>query len=263
MFRIYLGMALLCLAVSCALSRDLTLLVEPTYSSAEIEGYVESINTQLQASIGYEIRVVKPKNYYYYWRDLSRNQTDLVLESPHIAAYRIHQLGYKPVVRKTTPLAFHLAVHKDDYSTFSNADVLKSKRIATLPHPSLPSILFENWYTNSVVQPRKILADQSWHDGIEIIESGKAEATIIPDEFMASHSDFISIKKSDDFLGLSLLSSPTLAPDLVRQIKEALLAPNHTNPDQAILYEEAQLTDYLDYLSMIPQKYLEVAGLAH
>ena len=260
MFRMYLGMALLCLMVPCAMSRDLTLLVEPTYSADEIEDYVQSINVRLQATMGYEIRVIKPKNYYFYWRDLPKTQADLVLESPHIAAFRIQQLGYQPIVRKTTPLAFHLAVHKDDYPSLPSADDLKSKRVATLPHPSLPSILFESWYADSVVQPRKILADNSWMGGIEIVKNGGAEATIIPHEFMASQADYVSLKKSDDFLGLSLLSSPTLSADLVVQIKKALLDAD-THQNQTAIFEEAQFTDYLDYLSMIPENYLEVARL--
>ena len=241
--------------------RILTIAVEPTYPDSEVEEMLHPINIWLKQNSNYELELVLAENYFHYWKNTISFNPDLTIDSPHVAAYRIQQKQYVPLVRSENPMVFHLVMENAQSNESITEDDLFGKRIATLQHPSLPSVIFERWYEGSIVMPTKVLSFLSYEDGIDMILDTKADATIVPEHIFTLHPYLKSVKKSQPLLGMSIMASPNLDLRVINDLKkELILMQKYIElPEMLTNFVEAQSNDYTDYSDMIPQRYFELS----
>jgi len=250
-----------------ASSRTFTIAVEPTYPNEQLEQMIKPLSNWLKSKTGHELKLVQSENYYLYWKDAVLEQPDLTLESPHIAAYRNHENDYRPLVRTAEPTYYHMVV---DYALFDNdpyiQETIIGKKIATLQHPSMASILYEEWFSGSAIMPPKVLARYSFQDGIDLIFDGQAEATILPEKLLSLYPNFVSVKKSKPFLGLTLSVAPHINDNTAMAIQEVLLSmKDDSNAYDALVewntshFVRADATEYANMDNMIPKSYMEAA----
>ena len=263
-------MALLSLLMVAAVTQAkvLTIAVEPTYPSEQLKEIFKPLGEWLKSEVGYDLKVVTSQNYYFYWKNAVNKRPDLTFDAPHIASYRMQENGYRPLVATKEPTIFHLVMDQDKYpQKISDIDLI-SKRIATVQHPSIASILYEKWFAGSVVMPSKILANYSWVDGVNSIFDGQADATIIPGWLLSLYPNFKSVKQSKPLAGMTILASPTLSDELVEKIRIALL--NMKNNDSAYdalvelnteYFIDASQTAYSGLVELFPDSYLSAAKM--
>ncbi|WP_395377392.1 phosphate/phosphite/phosphonate ABC transporter substrate-binding protein [Marinicella sp. W31] len=248
-------------------SRTFTIAIEPNYPNQQLEQMIKPLSDWLKSQTGHDLKLVPAENYYLYWKDTVLEQPDLTLDSPHITSYRIQERNYKPLVRTAEATYYHLVVdydlHQSDPYLVEN---MPGKRIATLQHPSMASILYEKWYGGSAIMPAKILARYSFQDGIDLIFDAEADATIIPEKMLALYPNFVSVKKSEAVLGLTLSVAPHINDNTALAIQQALLnAKDDSNAYEALVewntshFVEAQEAEYVDLVSLIPRSYMDSA----
>ena len=248
-------------------SRTFTIAVEPTYTNDQLEQMLKPLSQWLKAKTGHDLELVPAENYYLYWKDTVLEQPDLTLDPPHIAAYRIQQNHYKPLIRMAEPTYYHLVVDAAAFEGDNHVkDTLRGKKISTLQHPSMASILYEQWYDDSVIMPQKVLARRSFQDGVDLIFDQQADATIIPEKLLSLYPNFVSVQKSEPFLGLTLSVAPHIQTNSAYALQQVLLEM-HNDPDayEALVewntshFVEAQEAEYVDMVSLIPSNYMEAA----
>ncbi len=253
--------------VLSAESGELTISVEPTYPAEQLELIFKPLSQLLKAETGHTLKLVPSMNYYFYWKDAVTDRPDLTFDAPHVASYRITKNGYKPLVKTVEPTIFHLIVDQGSAKDIKHKDDLITKRIATLQHPSMASILYEKWYGHSIVVPNKIIANYAWSDGIDLIFDGEADATIVPEWLLSLYPNFKSIKQSEAMLGMSILASPGLSDELTNKLKKVFLHMRYNNNAYESLVElntnyfiDADSQEYQGLMDQIPESYIKSAN---
>ena len=249
-------------------ARTFTIAIEPTYPSVQLEQMVQPLSDWLESKTGHNLKLVPSRNYYDYWKNTVVEEPDLTLDSQHITSYRIQEKNYKPLVRTAEPSYYHLVV---DYETHQNdpnlIENMPGKRIATLQHPSMASILYEQWYGKSAIMPAKILSRYSFQDGIDLIFDAEADATIIPEKLLSLYPNFVSIKKSKALMGLTLSVAPHINDNTALALQQVLLSMKDDDNAYDALVEwntshfiEANEAEYVDFVSLIPKSYIDSAS---
>jgi hypothetical protein len=239
---------------------ELTIATGPNFPREQLDQVFEPLSQQIKAATGYQLKVVSSMNYYFYWKDATRKRPDLSFDDPHVAAYRIKHLGYIPLVKSNEPTIYHLIMGKDRAHNESALDELNTQKLITMQHPSIASILFEDWFAASVVLPTRLIAGYAWSDCLDSLQSGKSQAAIVPHWLLNGQSEYVSVKQSVPYLGTSILAAPDLDPDLLGAIKSALLTIDKGNESLHSLNTEKFVavdpSEYSAYIDLIPRQYL-------
>lgn len=205
--------------------RKLTIAVEPTYSVTQLEQMLKPLSEWVKKNTTHELKLVPYTSYINYWDSIHQQKPDLALDPSHIASHRINQQNYQALVRTVEPAVLHLIVDQQQTKDIERIeDFLLSKKIAALHHPSMASILYERWFGGSIIMPDKVPVHYSYSEGIDMIFDAQAGATIVPEWLLNLYPNFKSIKQSKPELGLTLLASPGLDAETVREIKNAFIA---------------------------------------
>jgi len=216
--------SILFLLASKVYSQTVTLAVEAVYPKEQAAYVYEPLKQWLEKKTGVTVNIQSADNYYFYWRSAQSNEPDFTLDASHVAAYRINEKNYIPLARVQEDISYHLISNFEPADGQSISEFLVGNKVVTLPSPNLGSILFDQWFTDLFLQPQKVVTALSWEDVIEQVFAQSADAAIIPSSLFKLYPNFVSLKESKPYPGLTLLASPNTSPQLRDSFKNAILA---------------------------------------
>jgi ABC-type phosphate/phosphonate transport system substrate-binding protein len=228
-----------------------TLAVEPAYPSDQVQEVYRPLAEYLAKSTGHSFKIVSPRNYHFYWRDIRQNAAvDFVFEEAHFTEFRARRFGFTPLVRKIEPSSY--AIIADPEYSERGLDGLVGRRIATMPSPSLGFALLAEFFKNPVSQPEFSSEATSWRDGPEMVFSGDAEAAMVPEYIARQYPNLVEVARSREFIGTTLSASPEVPVEVRDAVREALLRIQDDESSYDVLaemgasgFEPAAAADYV------------------
>lgn len=198
---------------------EITLMVEPSHSPARLAEVFEPLATYLGNAIGRPVRLVTPRNYHFFWRDIRQNTpVDLVFAEAHFTDYRAQRFGTIPLARTAERLSYTILA--SDLIEDASLERLIGVRLVTMPSPSLGFALLTTLFPNPFSQPEILSAAASWLDGIEMVFAEEAEAAIVPTWLRNEYPNLAPVWQSEEFMGPAISASP----DLDQATRDAVLA---------------------------------------
>ncbi|MCF6287891.1 MAG: phosphate/phosphite/phosphonate ABC transporter substrate-binding protein [Proteobacteria bacterium] len=237
-----------------------TLVIEPTYPIAQGKQVYEPLSKWLSKKTGHEIEIIIDNNYYFYWRSANGSRTpDFTFDSPHIAALRAVKKNYIPIATTIEPLTYHLISLDEPKEGETVQDFMISKTIAMLPHPSLATVYFKQWFTDLFSAPNKNVTALSWQEAVEIVFDGDAQAAIVPNWMYKLYPNFISILESNSIPGSTFMASPNVPKEVITVFQNALLSLKDDEAAYDVLVElntegfkKPNIDDYLNLIKLLP-----------
>lgn len=215
---------------------ELTLMVEPNYSPARLAEVFEPLANYIGNATGRKVRLVTPRNYHFFWRDVRQNTpVDLLYAEAHFTDYRAQRFGTIPLARTAEKLSYSILA--SDLIEDPDVAALVGRRLVTMPSPSLGFALLAELYPNPISQPEILSAATSWRDGVEMVFADEADAAIVPTWLKDEYPNLIPVWESREFMGPAISASPDLAPELRERIREALLSVHEDPAANEVLLE--------------------------
>lgn len=175
-------------------------------------------------------------DYHRYWLSTRRGQNPhLVLEEPHLTAYRMEQYNYTPLVRADDPITYSLLTSMNNAEA-SVRDFI-GRRVSTMPAPSLGYLILTSWFDNPMQQPIIQSNAASWMDAVEIVFSQEANAAIVPHNLVSRYVNMANVLTSQEFPGVTIAASPEVPIDIQEEIRTALMALHEDEEHFAALNE--------------------------
>ncbi|MBD3618659.1 MAG: PhnD/SsuA/transferrin family substrate-binding protein [Chromatiales bacterium] len=117
----------------------------------DMERYTPLVRA-LSAWLGREVVYSYPKDFTTYSFAMRRGEYDIVLDGPHLTAWRMQRLQHRPVVKLPGEIRFLVAGPASD-PALTDRDSLIGLRVCGLSSPHLGTLQFMAQYTNPVQQP--------------------------------------------------------------------------------------------------------------
>ena len=212
------------------------LLVNPIYLPDQAEMVYQPLVDYLREATGLDLRLATVRNFHRYWLEARRGDAPpLILEDSHMAAWRMNNQGYTPLVTTARPITFSLLA--SNASMEPSLDEFVGKRVSTLPSPSLGFLILTSWYSNPLQQPVILSNASSWLDAVEIVFSMEADAAIVPRGIAEKYPNLITVETSEELPGMTLSAGPDV-PEGVRDALVEAMTTLHDNADyHAALFE--------------------------
>jgi ABC-type phosphate/phosphonate transport system substrate-binding protein len=228
---------LLLFMATLSFGQTVTLAVEAIYPKDQAEFVYEPLKNWLEKKTGYRVNIESADNYYFYWRSAKNNQPEFTLDASHIAAYRMQEKNYIPLARQQEDVSYHLISNFEPADGQSIGEFLVGESVVTLPTPNMGSLLFDKWFTDLFLQPRKVVTALSWADGLEQVFAQSANAAIIPSYLFELYPNFLSLQESQPFPGLTFMASPNVDPQVRQSFKDAIISLGTDDESYDILAE--------------------------
>ena len=232
-------------------SQTINLTVEAIYPPQQAEFVYQPLADWLAQKTGFNVEINSADNYYFYWRDAKNQNPDFTLDAPHVAAYRMAEKNYEPILRVAADQRYYLVTNQNLDLTEDIGKKLVGQRVITFPSPNIGSLLYEDWFTDLFLQPQKVVTALSWKDVINQVFSGEAEAAIIPEYLYQLYPNLLVLKESKPFPGQVFLASPSVSPNVKSSVVRALQDINDSDAAYQILTElnaeqlkEVDIKDY-------------------
>ena len=220
---------LLFLSTSISRAAEYSLTVQPIVTEQQtIEAY-QPLADYLSTQTGQTITLVTHRNFTFYWNKMrhQRKGFDLVLDAAHFTDYRVKTQGYQVLAKLPDTVSFSIVTHEDNF--ILDIDELTSKRIATMPSPSLGAMRLEELFPNPMRVPIYIY-EQNTKRAVESVLSGKTDAAIIPTRLAAHYEGLNTVATTEPVPHMALSASSNVPTDVVEKIRHALLTAD-TTPD--------------------------------
>lgn len=209
-------------AAPAAAMSELTLMVEPNYGPQRLAEVYAPLADYLGKALGRPVRLVTPRNYHFFWRDIRDNvAVDLMFAEAHFTDYRAQRFGTVPLARTAESLSYSILA--SDLIEEPTVARLVGRRIASMPSPSLGFAILTVLYPNPVSQPEILSSAISWRDGVEIVFADEADAAIVPTWLKDEYPNLIPVFTSEEFRGPAVSASATLDEPTRAQVRDALL----------------------------------------
>ncbi|HKL51368.1 MAG TPA: PhnD/SsuA/transferrin family substrate-binding protein [Wenzhouxiangellaceae bacterium] len=219
-----------------SLTGPLELLVNPEYPPEQARLVFQPLVAYLNDVTGLEITLAVDRNFHRYWLNARRNEAPpLVLEDAHMAAWRMVNFDYQPLVAAAAPKTFSLLTTgalADD-----SLDDFVGRRISSLPSPSLGYLVLADWFENPLQQPLILSTATSWLDAVEMVFSAEADAAIAPNNLVARYPNLYPVATSIEFPGLTLSASSGLPADVRQTLIDAMTTLHEDETHHAALFE--------------------------
>ncbi|MDD2894168.1 MAG: PhnD/SsuA/transferrin family substrate-binding protein, partial [Halothiobacillaceae bacterium] len=135
------------------LHAELTLSGSPSSQDrTELNKHYIELAAQLTETLGEPVRYVAPLNEVGYARDIRKGSYDILLDGPHLAAWRVAKGIHKPVVQSDVPLTFLLVAPASNKS-IQSPEQLVGKHVCVQASPNLSNLMFMSLYPNPLQLP--------------------------------------------------------------------------------------------------------------
>ncbi|WP_376691010.1 phosphate/phosphite/phosphonate ABC transporter substrate-binding protein [Wenzhouxiangella sp. EGI_FJ10409] len=214
----------------------------------------------LNDALPYRFELKLAPDYHRYWLSTRRGENPhLVLEEPHLTAYRMNQYDFTPLVRAVEPITYSLLTSMNN--TESSVQDFIGRRVSTMPAPSLGYLVLASWFDNPMQQPLIQSNAASWLDAVEIVFSQEADAAIVPHNLVSRYVNMANVLTSQEFPGVTIAASAEVPIDIQEEIRAALLrlheddehfaALNELDIDQFVEARPSQYEDLDEWLSLV------------
>jgi phosphonate transport system substrate-binding protein len=208
------------------------LAIQPIQTAQTTAEFYQPLVEYLRASSGLDIELETSTNFLTYWTEMKQGEYDLILDAAHFTDYRIREMGYIPLAKMPGEVSYTLVTHPDTF-VFEPTE-LTGKAIASLASPSLGMVRMLEMFPNPLRQPRIIEAPNT-ERVIELLESGKAVAGIIPTPLLNNYPQFNVVVTTEAAPHVTFSASPELPDGDRAALQAALLRAGQTDTGRAML----------------------------
>ena len=228
---------LLCIPLSgAAFAAEYSISVEPSFPPEQVQEVYAPLADYLGKSTVHTFKIVAPRNYHFYWRDLRGNEpVDFAFEEAHFTDYRMRRFDFVPLARKIEPTSYVLLA--DPQYADRGLDGLVGRRIVSMPAPSLGFALLAEQFKNPVSQPEFRSEGRSWRDGVEMVFSMDGEAAIVPEHIARQYPNLVEITRTREFPGTTMTAAPGVPEDVRQAVADALLKMHEDESAYNVLVE--------------------------
>lgn len=225
---------LLFLNISICHAAEYKLGIQPILPEKELKTYYQPLADYLSKQTGHKITIATQRNFIYYWHNMRKQKKgfDLVLDAAHFTGYRTKNLGYTALAKLPDTVSFAI-VTKDDNSILDIEELI-SKKIATMPSPSLGSVRLEQLFPNPMQIPEYI-----WEINASVavasVLSGKVDAAIVPTRLASGYDGLNTVVVTEPVPHMALSASPNVPPEVAKKIREALIYADKSSQGRAML----------------------------
>ena len=231
------------------------LAIQPIQTAQTTAEFYQPLVEYLRASTGLDIELETSTNFLTYWTEMKQGEYDLILDAAHFTDYRIREMDYIPLAKMPGEVSYTLVTHPDTF-VFEPSE-LTGKAIASLASPSLGMVRMLEMFPNPLRQPR-ILEAQNTEKIIEMLDSGKAVAGIIPTPLLNNYPQFNVVVTTEPAPHVTFSASPELGNAERVAIQRALLAAADKESGRAMLdaigfvpLERPDLETYAGYAELL------------
>lgn len=225
-----------------AAAAEVTLMVEPSYPPDQAAEVYKPLVDYLAATTKHQIKLLTPRNYHFFWRDLRQNTpVDLIFAEAHFTDFRIQRFKAEPLVRTAERTSYTLLA--SDQLENPTLATLFGRSIVTMPSPSLGFALLIELFPNPMSQPNILSTAASWRDGVEIVFGGEGDAAIVPTWLKEQYPNLVPIQTSREFPGAAITARADLDGSIRSDITSALLTL-HENADMYSVLAEIGVTRF-------------------
>jgi hypothetical protein len=157
---------------------------------------------------------------------------DFVLDAAHFTDYRIQKKDYRPLVKLPDTVSFTVVTREDDF--VFDMEELISKRIATMPSPSMGAVRLNEMFPNPARLPFYITASDSV-DAVNRLLKASVDAAIIPSPLVNNYDSLNTVTTTEPVPHMALSASPDVPEDVSAQVKQALINASKTEKGKAML----------------------------
>lgn len=184
----------LLLALTAALSlaapvhAELTLSGSPSsQDQIELDKRYIKLAAQLTETLGEPVRYVAPINEIGYAQDIRKGRYDILLDGPHLAAWRIAKGLHKPVVQSDVPLTFLIVAPASNKSIHSPEQLI-GKHVCVQPSPNLSNMMFMSLYPNPLQLP-SVRVTEGYNPIAQKVLTGECSAGVLTTTFYENTLD--------------------------------------------------------------------------
>ncbi len=234
--------ALLCILPLPLLAEPLNLAPHPVHYPDRQKLVFQPLASYLQKETAEQVKLLEFSNFHHFWADLRhRDDLDLILVEPHLAAYMIEKKDYIPLVAAVEPTRYKLLVSRPE---FSKPTDLVGRKVSALPSPSLGNVLLDEWFPNPLQRPLIDATARDWQDAVDAVFAEEAAAAMIPVFLADQYPNLQPVRASRDFPGLTLLASEEVSEVKQKAIQDAMLALSKDNPAHLEILREINVTGF-------------------
>ena len=203
------------------------LAIQPILPQQELINNYQPLADYLSQATGHKITISTQRNFIFYWHKMRKGSKgfDLVLDAAHFTDYRTQNLGYTVLAKLPDTVSFSI-VTKDD-SFYLDIDELTSKRIATMPSPSLGAVRLEELFPNPVRIPNYVW-ELNTSEAVKSVLSGKVDAAIIPTRLASTYDNLNIVMTTEPVPHMAISASPYVPQRVAENIRQALIIANTT-----------------------------------
>ena len=147
----------------------------------ELDKSYTALAVQLTQALGEPVRYVPPANIQKYAQEIRKGSYDILIDGPHLGAWRIAKGVHKPVAVADKPLTFLVATLATDTSTQSLAQ-LAGKSVCAPAAPQVSTLMILNQFPNPLQIP-DMRTVETYQASIERIFRGDCQAVVVTDMF--------------------------------------------------------------------------------
>lgn len=208
----------------------------PLFPPEQAELVYRPLVDYLNEALPYRFDLSTSPDFHRYWLGIRRGNTpDLVLEEPHLTAYRMSEYGYTPLVKAVTPITYSLLTSGNNAE--SDLQDFVGQRISSMPAPSLGYLILTEWFDNPMQQPLIQSNANSWLNAVEIVFAMEADAAIVPYNLVERYRNMVNVRTSREFPGTTIAAGPSVGPDIRSEIRQALVVLHEDEDHFAALNE--------------------------
>jgi ABC-type phosphate/phosphonate transport system substrate-binding protein len=193
----------------------------PQQEQARYAPFVEAMSEWLGEKVVY----VYPKDFTRYSFAMRRGEYDLVLDGPHLVAWRMTRIDHEPVAKLPGKITFLVAASEAD-PTLNGRDSLIARRVCGLASPHLGTLQYLAQYRNPVQQPTVFALRGGFKNVFKQFKAGKCDAVLLRDLYYDRKLNDV------DKLGLHVVYDVPALPD------QALTAGPRLNDEQKRILRE-------------------------
>jgi ABC-type phosphate/phosphonate transport system substrate-binding protein len=233
----------------------LVLLIQPTLSDKTTRELYQPMVDYLVQETGRSIKVITRPNFMAHWETVRRNDDiDLALDDAQFTDYRTRKLGFKVLTKLPGTISYSLIV--SNRLRVRDPLELAGVRIASFVAPSTGAARLNAMFPSPSRRP-VLVEISSVEEGVEILQTGKAEAAMLPTPFVAkfvADGGFKPLTTTEPIPNMALSASSKLNINLRDKIRIALLSAENNDAGKAMLkhmgierFESATAADYAGY----------------
>jgi len=199
--------------------------VQPILPAKQVELNYQPLAEYLSIKTGHEFVITSYRGFLTYWVRMKKGKDmHFILDAAHFTDFRLQRNDYKVLVKLPETVSFTVVTSEDNF--IFEMEELISKKIATMPSPSLGAVRLNEMFPNPSRLPFIIQASDSV-DAVNRVLDGSVDAAIIPSPLVGNYGSLNSVIVTESVPHMGLSASPEVPEEVAQAVKKALLdAPN-------------------------------------